>query len=256
MSQKSETRCVQQRAPINIIEGTDDMNAEIIPGIRNASEFLDEVHKSFQDEKTLSPLRDAVRSAPTWQTRLKAIRELYQAHERLGEDFNGFDPYSLELHDHWSPIEWRLWQDVRSLSRMDMLPQFPVGPYFLDFANPKHKIGVEADGKAFHNAVRDKARDQRLWDQYGWKVYRVSGAETFRSRPAPWEWERDYYDAHERYPSRADTEPVATSFFSNTSTGVAWAIRAIEIDRKQDKWFDEMAESLDAHRLASFHVGF
>lgn len=224
-------------------------------GLYSADYFFDQVRKSFEDENTLSPLRDAVKHAKDWRARLQAIRALYQAHIDLGADFSAFDPYCLELHDYWTPIEWRLWQDVRSLGRLRFVPQFPVGPYFLDFADPTRKIAIEADGKQFHDAARDRKRDQDLFDRYEWRVFRVTGAETFRVRPSPWEVERALWERDGIYPDREDVRRAAREFFLTTSEGVVRALRDVEFDGQRGEWFDEMAETLDMHRLASFPVG-
>lgn len=223
----------------------------------SADHFFDGVVQLLEDEKTLAPLREAVKSAADWRSRLSAIRVLHQAYERLGrDDFEHCDPYDFGLHDYWTPIGWKLWQDIRGLGRLHMVPQFPVGPYFLDFANPKRKIGLEADGKQYHDAERDRQRDQRLWDEFGWKVYRVSGAECHRVRPSPWEFIREYREANAYRPDQHDIDQAAIDYFCGTSTGVCLALREIEYKHVDDaEFFDEMAMSLNEHRLADFPVG-
>lgn len=221
----------------------------------SAADLRDQILEDYKNEETLSPLRQAVKDAPDWKARLRAIRALYQAHHRLGADFSCFDPYSLELHDYWTPIEWRLWQDVRTTGGLRFVPQYPVGSFFLDFADPTQKIGIEADGKQFHNAERDRARDQRLWDEHGWRVFRVTGAETYRVRPSPGEYERDHYERRSFYPDFEDVEPHAVAFFSTTSEGVVRAIRDLLVRRDaESKWFNVMRAALDAHRLADFPI--
>jgi len=74
-------------------------------GIYSADHFFDEVIQLLEDEKTLAPLREAVKLAADWRSRLSAIRALYQAYERLGrDDFEHCDPYDFGLHDYWTPM--------------------------------------------------------------------------------------------------------------------------------------------------------
>lgn len=224
-------------------------------GIYNAAYFMDEVRRQFENEAVLHKFREAVRTAGTWQERLRAIRALYQAHDEVGETAQNIEPYSLGLHDHWTPIEWKLWQDIRCTGRMHMLPQYPVGPYFLDFANPKHKIGLEADGKDYHDTERDRRRDQHLWDAFGWRVFRVTGAECFRVRPSPADYERDVWEETGFDPSDDDVTDAAVAFYTGTSTGVVRAVRDALIRRMYGcRHWDEMMAGLDAHRLASFPI--
>ena len=57
----------------------------------------------------------------------------------------------------------------------DCLQQYAIGPYTLDFAWPKLRIALEADGSAHGfegKANRDRARDAWLRGQ-GWLTFRV-----------------------------------------------------------------------------------
>lgn len=58
----------------------------------------------------------------------------------------------------------------------DLLQQYPVGRYRLDFADPDVLIAIEADG-FFHRmpgaAERDRKRDEWLLSQ-GWFLFRIS----------------------------------------------------------------------------------
>lgn len=226
----------------------------MIDGVYTSRDFRDEVIQHFRDEETLRPLRQAVREAKEYGARLNAIRRLYEAHAELGQNPTE-DPYSLELHEFFTPIEWRLWQDIRGAGRVHMVPQYPVGPYFLDFACPARKVGIEADGKDFHDRERDRKRDQRLFDDFGWKVYRVTGAETYLVRPSPGEWAQEYWDTHGLRPDREEVEPAAREFFLTTSEGVVRALRTHEFNDGDERWWDLKAAALAAHRLARFPIG-
>jgi very-short-patch-repair endonuclease len=78
-----------------------------------------------------------------------------------------------------SPIEHALWCDIRNANAV-FYPQFPAGIYFLDFANPAAKVGIECDGRQWHqDEERDRARQARL-EHMGWTIYRISGRDCLR----------------------------------------------------------------------------
>lgn len=204
-------------------------------------------------EVKLRPLRDAVRDASTWQERLVAIRAMYQEYARLGVQPSEVDPYSLGLHDMMTPIEWDLWKDIRQTNRCKFVPQYPVGRFTLDFADIKNKLAIEADGKAYHEPTRDKARDQELFDQHGWRVFRVTGAETRRVLPSPAEFIADRVERNGELPGYDEIDDAARAFYMTTSAGVVRSIRDVLIDGfgSDDCW---QIRTLTVHRLASFPV--
>lgn len=85
------------------------------------------------------------------------------------------DPYSWDTGlINLTQIERWLWHDIRALDVV-LYPQYPVGKFFVDFANPKKKVAIECDGEAFHkDKAKDGKRDAELRD-LGWHVYRISG---------------------------------------------------------------------------------
>ena len=73
-----------------------------------------------------------------------------------------------------TPIEAWLWGDIREANAI-FYPQYPVGRFFVDFANPKAKVAIECDGAAYHtDKAKDAARDAAL-AELGWVVYRAPG---------------------------------------------------------------------------------
>lgn len=119
------------------------------------------------------------------------MKELNFRFEAIKRHYAEFSPIILtEPSDEWaidayawdtpssgirlSPIEQALWCDIRQ-QNMVMYPQYPVGGYFVDFANPVAKVAIECDGAAFHvDAAKDAAR-QRHIEAKGWTVYRIAG---------------------------------------------------------------------------------
>lgn len=81
------------------------------------------------------------------------------------------NPYFLDWD--FTPIEYSAWAAIRGFG-LPFYPQFPAQGYFLDFADPYFKIGVELDGKQYHDAQRDRARDEVLW-RVGWRMFRIPG---------------------------------------------------------------------------------
>lgn len=92
------------------------------------------------------------------------------------------DPYSFyDWNTIFTPIEKNLWSDIRAMG-LPMYPQYPVGPYFADFADPVKKIIIEADGAKWHtDADKDASRDAAML-MNGWKVFRIPGWKTFVER--------------------------------------------------------------------------
>lgn len=143
------------------------------------------------------------------------------------------DPYFMDWD--FSPIERHVWSDIRSLG-LPFFPQVPVLNYFLDFACPMLKIGIECDGKAWHNHDMDKARDARLAAE-GWMIFRIEGHECNRV-VEPWtEYEED------------DRAELVSQYFMQTSEGVMSAIKRRYFDDEQDDKYRFLIDStLFEHR--------
>lgn len=71
------------------------------------------------------------------------------------KDINSWiDVNFLEWQIMFSPIEKIGWDIIRSRPYMVMYPQFPLFNHFIDFANPFLKIGIELDGKDYHDKLK------------------------------------------------------------------------------------------------------
>lgn len=104
---------------------------------------------------------------------LDFIKHKYAHHERLGVRPSA---YFIDWPSIFTPIESAAWSSIR-YSGLPMLPQYPIGPYFADFADPDTKVVIECDGRQFHqDKERDAARDLYM-AQRGWTVFRVTGRE-------------------------------------------------------------------------------
>jgi very-short-patch-repair endonuclease len=111
----------------------------------------------------------------------RRIRETYQASmSEILRNYPRDDPYlGFEWSAIFTPIEWNVWSDIRHLG-LPMYPQFPVGPYFLDFADPVKKLGIEVDSRRYHeDREKDRLREQHL-ELQGWTIIRITGRQTYK----------------------------------------------------------------------------
>jgi len=68
-------------------------------------------------------------------------------------------------------VEKMAWIEIRNLG-LPFLPQFPIGKYFADFADPVRRIVIEVDGKEWHSEDKDKVRDEFM-QKLGYKIVRI-----------------------------------------------------------------------------------
>jgi very-short-patch-repair endonuclease len=135
----------------------------------------------------IPPCKDGFRKT------LDFIRDSYAKYAEVGIRPSA---YFIDWVPLFTPIESAAWGAIR-YTGLPMLPQYPIGPYFADFADPDAKIVLECDGRQFHqDKDRDAARD-RFMVARGWSVYRVTGRECMAEEI---DWEAISY-------LRADHEP-------------------------------------------------
>jgi len=147
---------------------------------------------------------------------------------------------------HFTPIEDAAWQTIRWLGT-PLYPQVPVGPYFIDFASPSLRIGLELDGAAYHDPAKDTVRDENLM-QRGWKIFRITGSESYASHVWTEDME-DLFHEGERGP--------AWDWLCHSSDGIITALDHVYFRHEPERWlfFELAVESLDRHRLAPFSLG-
>lgn len=84
--------------------------------------------------------------------------------------------------DRWmfqtdSPLERMLYYELRYTYKDQIVPQHPLGPYWIDFAIPKYKLALECDGFQYHSSEKARLHDRNR-DAYmkrvGWKVMRFT----------------------------------------------------------------------------------
>lgn len=118
-------------------------------------------------------------------------------------------PYDLPIFNYATPIEIELWEMLRA-NGLPFVMEYPVLNYFIDFADPYMKVGIEADGKEWHNKEKDKIRDAEL-KKIGWKIFRIEGCKLMRNIPDGYsdeeigsEWDEMEYEVRESYASFSD----------------------------------------------------
>lgn len=118
-----------------------------------------------------------------WADWFDALRHNYRLYamavERGEESWEPpSDPYMIaDWVALFTPIEAAIWSDIRTYG-LPFWPQFPVGKYVVDFADPVRRIVLECDGAAYHDAAKDRQRDAAL-EKMGWTTYRIPGRDCF-----------------------------------------------------------------------------
>lgn len=127
------------------------------------------------------------------------------------------DPYcgGIDWGKVFSPIEEVTWMSIRSYGQVPLYPQYPVLKYYIDFANPVKKIGIECDGKQWHEnrTEKDLQRDIELAKE-GWTIFRISGSDCVRVID-------EYYDRYDI--GKEEAEDVLRKYYS-TIDGLIKAI--------------------------------
>lgn len=148
-------------------------------GLRPIGGFLFSAVSALSEQFSHQQLIDEV-----WPASGKASVDQIRALYRL-INLNKYDPYPVDWTRQFSPIERMAWSEIRYRG-LPFWPQFPIGRFFADFADPKKKIVIECDGKAFHDPAKDLIRDRWMTSQ-GWAVFRINGADCNRVMDSPWE---------------------------------------------------------------------
>ena len=137
--------------------------------------------------------RDRARSKKEWRDCEDILRRLVRAeklpsevHEHVSKRSGDLRPSNLPdtvpgTFD--SPPEEAFWLTVREMqlsALQDLVPQYKVQGYRLDFAIPKVKLGIEVDGLAYHSGQdafqKDRERQRQL-EMQGWRILRFTARE-------------------------------------------------------------------------------
>jgi len=134
------------------------------PTTRPISELLQNFDvKTFVRNRRL---REGYDDAKTMGEKWGHIRQVWQEH---------MPAVMAAPADRWvSPyfVDWDFSRaGLRSSTHIAPLyPQVPVFNWFVDFGNPRRRIGLEVDGKEWHSPEKDRNRDLQLWGQ-DWRIF-------------------------------------------------------------------------------------
>lgn len=194
-------------------------------------------------------------SAETYIDKLKAIRLYYTMNEERiikhhkRNSSGWYVSYIVDWTQLFSPIEQDAWNSIRAKGKIVLYPQYPVLGYFLDFGNPYLKIGLELDGKNYHNKEKDKRRDKEL-KQLGWTIYRITGSEMVKNDF------KDFYDFEDWQWNEdpADCWQSIQNWIFNSGDGIIEAIKTVYFDRPPEgefehQFFNICSETLINHSL-------
>lgn len=173
--------------------------------------FLRDIAEESIRDRMHYPMTFVTGSEPL-SVRFKVLRTNYETFQRAVDagvrDWMRDDPYALaDWAAIFTPIESAAWCELRSAG-IPMWPQFPVGRFFVDFGNPAARIALECDGKAYHDAAKDAARDAEL-AQLGWRVLRAPGWRCARVMDSPNEVTAIDEDVDPAYAERYARETLA-----------------------------------------------
>jgi very-short-patch-repair endonuclease len=193
-------------------------------------------------------LREAYALTSGTPAQWQVIRDIYAAHmptitARSQAHLRGrVDPYFVDWK--FSPIEERAWHTIRALGT-PLYPQVPAGSAFIDFANPYYQIGLELDGADYHDFEKDRARDTLL-SQRGWRIFRITGSETWTPHSIPNDWEDAPLDRDERH--------AVHHWLTATSDGIITALDRVYFHPHPSSlpYYEWALASLDMHRLTRF----
>lgn len=162
---------------------------------------------------------------------------------------NRCDPYFFQWQ--FTPIETEAWNCIRRIG-LRVFPQVPVGGVFIDFGDPHKKIGIELDGKAFHDKERDRVRDRKLWD-LGWRIFRITGSEAVKWLHPP--TEPNFANDAER--NSQDFNRALEEWACHTGDGVLWSIHTAYYRQKHSTGneFAIALGSIEDHRSIEFPLG-
>lgn len=124
-----------------------------------------------------------------------SIKERQTIKEKHDEFWIIQDPY-FYWPFYFSKAEEVFWHHIRC-KWIFLIPEYPVLNYFLDFANPHEKIGIEIDGKEWHQDKNKDNKRQEEIENEGWRIIRFTWQEVFEWVKEP--NREDFYDDEEWY---------------------------------------------------------
>lgn len=182
---------------------------------------------------------------------LSDLRKFYNINEQAiiscTLNTNGwFSSNFVNWHEFMTPIEFAAWQSIRAKGRPILYPQYPALNYYLDFGDPAQKIGLELDGKKFHDRGKDLIRDNELRKE-DWTIYRITGSEMMRNNY------KDIYDVGEQDLDERDWNSLK-DWICGSGDGVIEAIKVVHFKgitgtEDNERFYNLCVSSLETHQL-------
>lgn len=170
-------------------------------------------------------LEREVAQAETYYQKLIAIKRFYKAYEKemIAKPKQWQTVYPIDWSRLFTPIEFEAWLAIRRKGRIILYPQYPALNYHVDFGNPGLKIGLEIDGKQFHDTKRDIKRDTEL-KMAGWTIYRITGSEMVKADF------KDLNDCRNDDMDEDDTLCHLRQWLFETGDGIIQAIKEVHFE--------------------------
>lgn len=184
------------------------------------------------------------------QNKWAEIKRHYQKHNRwiLAGEKNewAIDPYLWDCSKQMifmTPIELNFWADCRN-ENLVLYPQYPACGYFMDFANPVAKVGIECDGKIFHTDKEADAYRQHVLESEGWTIYRITGRECNE------DWREEFDDETGR---EICIEPAGVTLAKRI--GQEHGIKRMQVASRGPRLIGEISEDLITRLIERFSMG-
>lgn len=145
------------------------------------------------------------------------------------------DPYKFgDWFENLTPIERNVWSDIRA-NGLEYYPQFPIGKYYADFANPFTKIVIEVDGKVHTQSEvvdKDKEKDAYLKNK-GWQVVRIEGWKTYRTRE---DYEYSWWELEQMSYVGDEIKYVKDKYWLDCSEGILLTVSGDRLDSTESEY--------------------
>ena len=200
-------------------------------------------------EKALGIFNGSVPDPRKWEHRFDEFKNLtvFQQRNEIELSYKLLLPYILQRKGNWiNPyiLDWNSYLNTNEFSifcvcrclGVALYPQYKVGRFYLDFANPYYKIGVEVDSKTYHIIEKDIERDKEL-KSLGWKIYHLTSSECYSNSKQNMEEIDLEYD----YLTREDYILNRSKQLKNTMEGIIESIAFCSLGHSIEQGFEEVA---------------
>lgn len=211
--------------------------------LQSDSEYWKSISEIMGEEfviyaKSKGQLQEDLENAKDYLHKLKALRRYYDSNmDSIMKTFykskySWDSSYPTDWRKVLSEIELIIWDTLRTKGRIVLYPQFPVDYYFVDFANPGLKIGLEIKKNATNDPEKKQKRLEKIKNA-GYTIYEVSGKEMYRSH---------FVTLNEidlQSDSEAEIYKELAFWLLETGDGVIQAIKEVHFEERDEYEEDE-----------------